>query len=154
MCSWYWYLPFFGQLPFMWPTYLYLQQQTSPVSCSLTCTIASTDLDLQCFAKCSPCDIRNIFSEVLCDLFTFIPQFCLLGHHGHLILIEISFTNLILPMQIVLQPKMFLDFSLMTFMHRKSWYSPSMKTTTRWASTNALSTFTNASFAKAYSLSD
>ena len=58
-----------------------------------------------------PCDIRNIFSEVLCNLFPLVPQFCFLGCYGHLNSIEISFTNFVLPVQIVLQPEMFLDFS-------------------------------------------
>ena len=101
---------FFGQF-LKWPTSPNLQQWTSAISGSLPYAIALTDLDLQCFAKCTPCNIRNISSEeVLCDLFTLVTQFYLLGCHGHLTLIEISVTNYVLPMHILLQPEMFLDF--------------------------------------------
>ena len=75
------------------------------------------------------------------------------GCHSHLTLTEISFTNFVLPMQIALQSEMFFVFSLMTFMHRKSWYNPSMKHPSSCNSTTALSTFANAPFTKAYSLS-
>ena len=134
---------------FKWPTFPYLQQGTSPVSGSFSCTIALTDLDLQYFAKCPPCNIRNILFEVLCDLLPLIPYFYLFSFHAHLTLIEISFSNFVLPMQIVLQPEMIFGFSLMTFMHRKSWYSLQWKNPTSCASTTPLPTFTNAWFAKA-----
>ena len=95
---------------FKWPTSPHLQQWTSPVSGSFTCPIALADLDLQWFAKHPPCDIRNIFSKVLCDQSPLVPQFWFLGGHGHLTLSEISFANFVLAIQTVLQPKMFLDF--------------------------------------------
>ena len=53
---------------------------------------------------------KKHFSEILCGLFPLVPQFCLLGRHGHLTLLEIFFANFILTMQIALQPEMFLDF--------------------------------------------
>ena len=87
----------------LWTVSFHVTHSSTSPTVNLTClwfpylAVALTDVGLQCIAKCSPHDMINIFSEALCDLFPSVLQFYLLCCHGHLTLIEISFSNFVLP---------------------------------------------------------